>query len=105
MRADTALVTRSLIAPAIMGVIGFILVPGLLALGTVHMLGITDPPMQVALFRCAYPAVFCFAILCGIILLGSRFARLWLDEVRDATYLVGKRLHNLDEQSTSAAST
>ncbi|KAI9490702.1 hypothetical protein BDB00DRAFT_836412 [Zychaea mexicana] len=95
---DAWKITRSSIAPLVATSIAAIVVPGLLSVAAVRLFNIYDGALQLALFRCAYPVVFCLAILVGTLVLSTKLFRIWLKAVRDDTYLIGKRLHNLDER-------
>ncbi|KAI8148867.1 hypothetical protein BJV82DRAFT_201164 [Fennellomyces sp. T-0311] len=95
---DTWRVTRTTIAPIVSAAISAIAIPGLLSLAAVRLFNIYDSALQVALFRCAYPIVFCVGILVGTLVLSTKLIGIWLKAVRDDTYLIGKRLHNLDER-------
>ena len=95
---NTWRVTRTVIAPTLTALALAIALPGLLSLAAVRLFSIHDSALQIALFRCAYPIVFCFGVLVGTLLLSTKLIGIWLKAVRDDTYLIGKRLHNLDER-------
>ncbi|KAI9275859.1 hypothetical protein BDA99DRAFT_496639 [Phascolomyces articulosus] len=95
---NTLRITKSTIAPLIGGSTAAIVVPGLLSVAAVKLFGIDDSALQLALFRCAYPVVFCLGIFMGTLILCTKLFRIWLKAVRDDTYLIGKRLHNLEER-------
>lgn len=123
LRADGWAMTRSTIAPVVAGTACAISTPGLLSLALSRLLGmyksrfsqlallanrfnltgVSDPRVQLAMFRCAYPLAFCLLIFSGFLWLSTKLIRAWLRTVRDDTYLVGKRLHNLDETETPSA--
>ena len=95
---DTLRITRSAIAPIVGTSASAIVVPGLLSVAAVRVFGIDDSALELALFRCAYPVVFCLGIFVGTLILSTKLFRIWLKAVRDDTYLIGKRLHNLEER-------
>ncbi|ORY93848.1 hypothetical protein BCR43DRAFT_551551 [Syncephalastrum racemosum] len=99
---NTWALTRSLVLPIVLGATGAIVTPGAVALSAIRLLGLTDPAMHLAMFRCAYPIAFCVVMLGGLLVLLTRLVRVWLKAVRDDTYLVGKQLHNLDEQQRAS---
>lgn len=58
--------------------------------------------MELLIFRCAYPIVFCFFLVLSLILLGMKLINIWIKTVRDDNYLVGKQLHNIDDNVTTS---
>ncbi|KAI8987552.1 hypothetical protein BDF20DRAFT_998168 [Mycotypha africana] len=54
-----------------------------------------DAFMQISVTRYAYPAIFgiCLIILIGFVM--KKMLNIWLETVRNDTYLIGKRLHNM----------
>ncbi|KAG2220865.1 hypothetical protein INT45_004033 [Circinella minor] len=95
---DTLKITRSAIGPIVGTAGSAIVVPGLLSVAAVRIFSIDDSALQLALFRCAYPVVFCLGIFVGTLILSTKLFRIWMKAVRDDTYLIGKRLHNLEER-------
>lgn len=58
-----------------------------------------DPSLQITVTRYTYPIIFCFflVLLTGFIF--KKLIHIWMQTVRDDTYLIGKKLHNLKNQS------
>ncbi|KAI8393645.1 uncharacterized protein BYT42DRAFT_609419 [Radiomyces spectabilis] len=98
-------ITRTIIVPMVVGSIAAISIPGILAWGVVQMLAKHDPSIQLAIVRCMYPGVFCLIVVILMCILLTKLAKIWMKTVRDDTYLIGKRLHNLEDSTASAAST
>jgi E3 ubiquitin-protein ligase DOA10 len=73
------------------------------------MLDSPDPSQKIIVIRHTYPAVFCLAVLVLGCLVFRKLLHLWLQTIRDDAYLIGKRLHNMenesDEATTSSAQT
>ncbi|KAI8063657.1 uncharacterized protein B0P05DRAFT_555187 [Gilbertella persicaria] len=92
MQAHLWNITRSVIVPVTMCALLAISLPAIVSWGMVHML---DTPSLLMMTRYTYPIMF--GIIMSLLLgwLGKRLMSLWLQSVRDDTYLIGKRLHNL----------
>ncbi|ORX52669.1 hypothetical protein DM01DRAFT_1306354 [Hesseltinella vesiculosa] len=87
------MVTRSFLAPALVGSILLITIPGILAWGCVQLF---DNASNMHLIRWTYPFVYCILLLGVVTYLSTRFFKICVKSIRDDTYLVGKQLHNLD---------
>ncbi|OAD72934.1 hypothetical protein PHYBLDRAFT_187244 [Phycomyces blakesleeanus NRRL 1555(-)] len=94
-------VTRFLFAPVVFGLFIGIILPGILAMGVIRAIPISNPVTQLLVFRYSYPAVLCITILFGLFTGSIKLIRLWIQTIRDDTYLIGKRLHNLGETTTA----
>lgn len=116
--------SENIILPTILGLSIVILIPSILTILTIRLfgklcylveslrkkfcitnkifccacLGIEEPSIKLLIFRCAYPILFCgicLVILCAI---SIHLIKIWLRSIRDDTYLIGKQLHNLEQE-------
>ncbi|KAI8358573.1 hypothetical protein BD560DRAFT_405866 [Blakeslea trispora] len=96
MQANLWNITRSVIVPVIASALLAIIAPGMISWGILQMLG--DPSLQIVVTRYTYPIIFCIvmSIFSGFII--KKLIDMWLQSVRDDTYLIGKRLHNMPLQ-------
>ncbi|KAI9020804.1 hypothetical protein CLU79DRAFT_218346 [Phycomyces nitens] len=94
-------ITRSLLGPVVFGLLIGVISPGALAMGGIHAIPISDPATQILVFRYSYPATMCITLVFGLFTGSVKLVRLWIQNIRDDTYLVGKRLHNLGEATTA----
>lgn len=58
-----------------------------------------DPSLQVTVTIYTYPIIFCFFIAILSVFIFKNLIHLWIQIVRDDIYLIGKRLHNMKNQS------
>lgn len=99
MQADIWSITRTVIVPVILAAVLAITIPGITSWGILQMLDPKDPSLQITVTRYTYPIIFCFflVLLTGFIF--KKLIHIWMQTVRDDTYLIGKKLHNLKNQS------
>ncbi|KAI8338940.1 hypothetical protein BC941DRAFT_373111 [Chlamydoabsidia padenii] len=95
-------VTRDFLAPVLLGTILAITIPGVLAWGCVQWLD--DASRTLILVRWMYPIVFCTLLVGVVCYVSTKLAKLWVKSIRDDTYMIGKQLHNLDQGTSSTAS-
>lgn len=116
---DIIQTSKKTIFPAILGLCFSIIFPSVLTIAAIRLLGkkkkkkieyfrdlvinfsidINDADVKILIFRCAYPLVFCFVCLIFILNAIISLIDIWLRTIRDDTYLIGKQLHNLNENA------
>ncbi|KAI9487301.1 MAG: hypothetical protein EXX96DRAFT_552589 [Benjaminiella poitrasii] len=104
MEVETWTITRTIILPVIVSALLAITIPGIISWGILQMLeSKNDPLIQIMVTRYAYPAIFglFMSILVGFAL--KKLLSIWTETVRDDTYLIGKRLHNLQTTNGPAS--
>ncbi|KAG2172819.1 hypothetical protein INT43_000169 [Umbelopsis isabellina] len=99
-RTNIMMATKSIIGPLMLGSVLAILLPSLIIYGSIQTLGmyvsLNDTAMQLFFFQSIYPATL-FVLGCIYLCkLAIRLARHIMQSIRDDTYLIGRRLHNVD---------
>ncbi|KAG0184839.1 hypothetical protein DFQ28_010358, partial [Apophysomyces sp. BC1034] len=94
-------VTRSVVLSVTSIELAAIVIPGILAWGLGHVLD--DPLMQLVVFRCIYPIVFFLSAAVMASVMCSKLFDAWMRKVRDDAYMIGKRLHNIQEDTQMSA--
>ncbi|KAI9301460.1 hypothetical protein BJ944DRAFT_271471 [Cunninghamella echinulata] len=94
-------ITRSLLVPVILGTILAISIPGIMAWGCVQLLD--DASRMLILVRWMYPIVFSILFSFFICYLFTKLIKIWAKTIRDDTYLIGKQLHNLNQETTTSS--
>jgi hypothetical protein len=126
LQADSWVVTITIAVPVILGSLVAITIPGIISWGVLQLLGkfindgymtilvftiiafhkldsTPDYSVQVSVMRYTYPITFCaFAILMVAFII-KKLLDMWMQTVRDDTYLIGKRLHNINNPQDNTA--
>ncbi|CEJ00887.1 hypothetical protein RMCBS344292_14929 [Rhizopus microsporus] len=98
IQADLNLITRKVIAPVIITTLLAIITPGVISFCILYIMGTSrDPSYQLLVTRYTYPSIFCLMITTLLCLIFKKLFSIWIQTVRDDTYLIGKKLHNLEE--------
>lgn len=114
IQADLNLITRKVIAPVIITTLLAIITPGVISFCILYIMGkyrfigdnerpngiigtSRDPSYQLLVTRYTYPSIFCLMITTLLCLIFKKLFSIWIQTVRDDTYLIGKKLHNLEE--------
>lgn len=75
----------------------------------IHYLDPKDPSLQITVTRYTYPTIFGVFVVVLAAFLVKKLVSIWMDTVRDDTYLIGRQLHNMQnnqqEESAATAST
>ncbi|CAO3631806.1 unnamed protein product [Cunninghamella blakesleeana] len=98
-RISSWVITRSFFLPVMLGTILAITIPGIMAWGCVKLLD--DASRMLILVRWMYPLVFSILFTIFTAYLFTKLIKIWAKSIRDDTYLIGKQLHNLDQDSTT----
>ncbi|CAO3628960.1 unnamed protein product [Mucor hiemalis] len=104
MQADIWIITRTVIVPVILAAVLSITIPGITSWGILQMLDPKDPSLQITVTRYTYPIIFCFFLILLTGFIFKKLIHIWMQTVRDDTYLIGKKLHNLKNQSDNTIS-
>ncbi|KAF1798687.1 hypothetical protein FB192DRAFT_1310118 [Mucor lusitanicus] len=109
MLADSWIITRTVIAPVILVALLAITIPGITSWAILQMLDPKDPSLQINVTRYTYPTIFGVFLVVLAAFLVKKLISIWMDTVRDDTYLIGRQLHNMQnnpqEESAPAAAT
>ncbi|KAL7319178.1 hypothetical protein PS15m_002347 [Mucor circinelloides] len=109
MLADSWVITRTVIAPVILVALLAITIPGITSWAILQMLDPKDPSLQITVTRYTYPTIFGVFVAVLAAFLVKKLISIWMDTVRDDTYLIGRQLHNMQnhqqEESAATAST
>ncbi|KAI7900493.1 uncharacterized protein BX663DRAFT_488410 [Cokeromyces recurvatus] len=98
MQADLWTLTRTIIIPVILSALLAITIPGIISWSILQTLDSNmknDPFTRITITRYTYPIVFGLFVFVLIGLALKKLFNIWTETVRDDTYLIGKRLHNL----------
>ncbi|CAO3592954.1 unnamed protein product [Absidia cylindrospora] len=95
---DIWTLTRTVFAPWIIITTCAVIIPGGSAWIMLHLLGVQDASVKLLMLRYVYVGVLCVAAIMVVVILGMKLVNLWMRIVRDDTYLVGRQLHNFDDQ-------
>ncbi|KAI9486072.1 MAG: hypothetical protein EXX96DRAFT_547588 [Benjaminiella poitrasii] len=90
-------ISRQTIFPIIMVLGILIFTPSLMTKIAILLLSVDNPAIKLLMFQCAYPILFCGVCCIVIVMACIRLIKAWIHSIRDNTYLIGKRLHNLEE--------
>lgn len=60
-----------------------------------------DPLLQITVTRYTYPTIFGVFIIVLAAFLVKKLISIWMETVRDDTYLIGKKLHNMQNNQQS----
>ncbi|KAI8584471.1 hypothetical protein K450DRAFT_216574 [Umbelopsis ramanniana AG] len=96
LRANTQLVTKSIIGPLLLGSVLAITIPSLLVYSSIQVFALDDPAAQLLIFQAIYPAALIMVAFFYCCRLGVRLGRHVMQSIRDDAYLIGRRLHNVD---------
>ncbi|KAI8640568.1 hypothetical protein BD408DRAFT_484022 [Parasitella parasitica] len=101
MVADTWVVTRTVIAPVILVALLAITIPGIASWIILQMLDPTDSSLQIKVTRYTYPTIFGVLVVLIATYILKKLISIWMETVRDDTYLIGKKLHNMQNNQPS----
>ncbi|KAL9556071.1 hypothetical protein MBANPS3_002067 [Mucor bainieri] len=109
MLVDSWIITRTVIAPVILVALLAIAIPGITSWAILQMLDPKDPSLQITVTRYTYPTIFGVVLVVLAAFLVKKLISIWMDTVRDDTYLIGRQLHNMQnnpqDESTATATT
>ncbi|KAI8882007.1 hypothetical protein K501DRAFT_252110 [Backusella circina FSU 941] len=105
LQADCWAITSTIAAPVILGSLVAIAIPGIISWGVLQFLDPTsfsssDYSVQISVIRYIYPATFCAFIVLLVAFIIKKLLGMWIQTIRDDTYLIGKRLHNINDSQT-----
>lgn len=108
MQIDLMNITRTMIVPVIVSALLAITIPKLISWGvlyftgkkkkkgvTRHSLKFIDDASIATSTKYMYPIMFSILLLIVSIFILKKLFTIWMETVRDDTYLIGKRLHNM----------
>lgn len=65
---------------------------------TDRFLAVHDANSKILIFGYTYPVLFCSALFICLVVLFIRLAQMWVHNIRNDIYLIGRRLNNLNAE-------